>query len=186
MKQGWLSRKPALSFSQKHGVVFLLVFSIYNFGNISSGYALEIDNLSNFKKISLGCYRFTDILNDSTSDFKTPSNLPPAYMGKNVTETSCSELHHLEIGRKFSSKIKGNLKVDTLNLRIECLKENIKNSTQNHVTHSTQIFLKVWRSKNLNYTLCGVIAKKSQHPNKKQYYFFESFFSPVLKKVEAP
>lgn len=169
-----------LSTKLRFAIAFALCM-IFNALNLKSADALSVDN---FKTLKVGCYKFTDELLKTNSENIAISNLPAAYLGKSIKKVDCTFLHHLEISKKGKSKIVGNLKVDSLRIRMNCLVENARSANSGHETHSSQLFTKVWRTKSYNSWVCGVIAKASPHPTEKNYLFYEGFYGAVLKGSE--
>ena len=148
--------------------------------------------IKNTKLLGLGCYRYTDVLQNTSSANQIAqtgnnagpqtSNVPEAHLGKELVEVDCFTKHHIQISLVGKSPIKGTLKLDTVLVRSRCLIHNIAIANAGHQSHSSQLYVNVWRTGKTNHFNCGVVAASSKVPTAPEYKIFKAFFSPVLKQ----
>jgi len=148
--------------------------------------------IKNTKLLGMGCYRYTDVLQNTSSANKIAqtgnntgpqtSNLPEAHLGKELVEVDCFTKYHIQISLVSKSPIKGTLKLDTVLIRSRCLIHNIAIANAGHQSHSTQLYVNVWRTGKTNHFNCGVAGASSKVPTAPKYKIFKAFFSPVLKQ----
>lgn len=173
---------------KKSRLIALIVLSCVLFQFESS--AVQV--IRSAKLLTLGCYRYTDILKNSSSTNNGTqtsnqlgaqvSDLPEAYLGKELLEVDCGTKHHVEISLIGKLPIKGTIKLDTVTIRSRCLIHNIANVEKGHVNHSSQLFVNVWRTGKTNSFNCGVVGASSTVPTAPGYRIFQAFYSPVLKQ----
>jgi hypothetical protein len=172
----------------RRSLLFSVILSIPIL-NLSSAYSLE-NVVTNFKFLKTGCYVFTDKFESAennevrySSPVLTNAPMPDSFGGKSAKVVKCTEPHHLEIAYANTSRAKQSLRLDGIQLKSQCIIENIRLLNSGHSIHTAQTYFQIFRdsSGSNNLAICGVLAPNSPNPLNPSFKFFEPFDSQHLK-----
>lgn len=138
--------------------------------------------ISNLSLLKVGCYLFTDKLEQtSANEVLSASPMPDAFLGNSAQKVECTQPHHLEISSINFSKAKSTLRLDSIPLKTGCIVGNIKLLNPGHTQHQVKMYFKVYREGKLNRSICGVTSPSFVHPKNSNYRIYEAFTDPHLR-----